>query len=210
MKYIKNIIFDLGSVLLDIDVSKTLKTFDELGVSAEKLEEIYKQPENFFFLFEKGELSADEFRNEFRSLTNNPLSDKQINNAWSAMVIGFKKEIIDLLKCLVKDYSLMLLSNTNEIHVPIYTHQFKESSGGLTFEKVFSKIYYSHVLKLSKPNPAIYSYVLEDSGIDPEESIFIDDLLPNIDAANGAGLPACQLKEDDKLKKILQQYDINC
>ena len=210
MKRIKNIIFDLGSVLLDIDVNKTLKSFDELGVSAGQLDEIYKQPENFFFLFERGELSADEFRNGFRSLSENSLTDKQINNAWNAMVVGFKEEIIDVLKCLAKDYNLMLLSNTNEIHVPIYTHQFEESSGGLTFEKIFSKIYYSHILKLSKPNPAIYSYVLEDSGIDPEESIFIDDLLHNVDAANESGLPACQLKEDDNLMNILQQFDINC
>jgi putative hydrolase of the HAD superfamily len=210
MKHIKNIIFDLGGVLLDIDVNRTLRSFDQLGVSEEQLKEVYKQPDNFFFLFERGEINADEFRNKFRSLTNNHLTNKQIDNAWSAMVVGFQEEIVELLKYLAKDYKLFLLSNTNEIHVPVYTRQFKKSSGGITFEGIFSKIYYSHIMQLSKPNPAIYSFVLKDSGIDPEESIFIDDLLQNVNVANETGLPAHQLKENDTLKDVLQQYNINC
>ena len=99
------------------------------------------------------------------------------------MVLGFQEDMIVLMKCLVKNYTLFLLSNTNEIHVPVYTGQFKKSSGGITFDDVFSKIYYSHDLKLSKPDPAIYRFVLEDSEIDPETSLFIDDLEQNVVAS---------------------------
>jgi putative hydrolase of the HAD superfamily len=208
MKQIKNIIFDLGSVLLDIDVEKTLQAFEKLGIPKEKLQDIYQQPENFFLLFEKGEISADEFRDRFRDLSNNHLTDSQIDLAWSAMVVGFQDDIIQLMKYLVIKYRLYLLSNTNEIHVPVYTNQFKKSSGGVTFEDIFTKIYYSHVLRLSKPDPQIYTHVLKDSGIDPEESIFIDDLFQNVVASNETGLPACQLKEEIRLKDLLKQHKI--
>ncbi len=210
MIQIKNIIFDLGSVLLDIDVDRTLRSFDEMGVSGKQLEEIYKDPENFFLLFEKGAIDVDTFRNAFRTLSDNHLTDQQINDAWSAMVIGFPKNKVELLKCLVNRYDLYLLSNTNEIHVPIYTRQFWETSGGVSFEDMFTRIYYSHVVKLSKPNPAIFHYMLNDSGILPEESLFIDDLQRNVDAAIETGLPSCHFREEDDLAEVLEQYGIRC
>ena len=210
MKQINNIFFDLGSVLLDIEVSRTLKSFEKLGISANLLEEIYDEPDNFFFQFERGVLSAADFRNAFRTITESHMTDRQIDDAWSAMVVGFKNEIIDLLKCLKLNYTLFLLSNTNEIHVPVYTEMFRETSDGITFEDLFSKIYYSHKVKLSKPNPAIYTYVLEDSGVEPEETIFIDDLLQNVNSANKAGLPAYQLKEDEQLIDLLKRVNITC
>lgn len=210
MNRIKNIIFDLGSVLLDIDVDRTLRSFNEMGVSGKQLEEIYKDPENFFLLFEKGAIDVDTFRNAFRTLSDNHLTDQQINDAWSAMVVGFPKNKVELLKCLVNRYDLYLLSNTNEIHVPIYTRQFRETSGGVSFEDMFTRIYYSHVVKLSKPNPAIFHYMLNDSGILPEESLFIDDLQRNVDAAIETGLPSCHFREEDDLAEVLEQYGIRC
>ena len=195
MNQIKNIIFDLGSVLLDIDVDRTLRSFDEMGVSGKQLEEIYKDPENFFLLFEKGAIDVDTFRNAFRTLSDNHLTDQQINDAWSAMVVGFPKNKVELLKCLVNRYDLYLLSNTNEIHVPVYTRQFRETSGGVSFEDMFTRIYYSHVVKLSKPNPAIFHYMFNDSGILPEESLFNDDLKRNVDAAIETRLPSSKFRE---------------
>jgi len=210
MKGIKNIIFDLGSVLLDIDVNRTLESFNKIGVPGEQLTEIYKESENFFMLFEKGAITAEKFRNSFRALSGNHLTDERINEAWCAMVVGFPSQKVELLKCLVKRYTIFLLSNTNEIHVPVYTKQFRDGSGGITFEEIFSKIYYSHEIKLSKPDPAIYHYMINNSGIIPEESLFIDDLRHNVNAAIETGLTAHQLKEDEDLKEILQQYNISC
>lgn len=210
MRKIKNIIFDLGSVLLDIDVNRTLESFNKIGVSGEQLTEIYKEPENFFLLFERGAITAEKFRNSFRALTENQVTDERINKAWSAMVIGFPSEKVELLKCLVKRYTIFLLSNTNNIHVPVFAKQFRDVAGGTTFEDIFSKIYYSHEIKLSKPDPAIYHYMINNSGIIPEESLFIDDLRHNVNAAIETGLTAHQLKEDEDLKEILQQYNILC
>lgn len=210
MQQIKNIIFDLGSVLLDIDVDKTLRSFDNIGVSGQRLEEIYREPENFLMLFEKGAIDAEAFRNAFRNLSENHLTDQQINDAWSAMVVGFPEHKVELLKCLANRYDLYLLSNTNEIHVPIYTRQFRETSEGISFEDIFTRIYYSHVVKLSKPNPAIYIYMMNDSGIVPEESIFIDDLQRNVEAAIATGLPSHHYREEDDLQKVMEQYGIRC
>jgi putative hydrolase of the HAD superfamily len=208
MKQIKNIFFDLGSVLLDIDVGKTMKSFEKQGISVSLLERIYETPDNFFLLFERGAISKADFRNEIRSLAKNNMTDSQIDSAWSAMVVGFQNEIIDLLISLKQKHYLFLLSNTNEIHVPVYTQMFRETSKGISFDDIFSKIYYSHVVKLSKPNPAIYTYVLEDSGVDPKESVFIDDLLQNVNSANEAGLPAYQLTEEERLTDLLKRINI--
>ncbi len=210
MQQIKNIIFDLGSVLLDIDVDRTLRSFDNIGVSGKKLEEIYKEPENFFLLIEKGAIDSDAFRNAFRNLSDNHLTDQQINDAWSAMVVGFPEEKVELLKCLANRYDLYLLSNTNEIHEPVYTRQFRETSGGISFEDIFTRIYYSHVVKLSKPNPAIFEYMINDSGIVLEESLFIDDLQRNVEAAISTGLPSHHFRVEDDLEEVLEGYGVRC
>ncbi len=204
----RNIIFDLGGVLLDLDVQKTFNAFGEMRLSKEVIMERYNSEGNFFFQFEKGQISANEFRASLRTMIGNSVSNEKIDYAWNEMLRGFKKDTIRLLSDLSGKYSLYLLSNTNEIHLPFYSEQFRETSGGIMIKKHFTETYYSHIIGMRKPEPESFRYVLKDAGIEPKETLFIDDFEENCVSAREAGLVAHHYKPDENLKDVLEKFDI--
>lgn len=203
---LKNIIFDLGGVILDLDVQKTFDAFGEMGLSKEVIMESYNSEDNFFLQFEKGQISADEFRASLREMIGNSVSNEKIDHAWNAMLRGFKKDTIRLLTNLSGKYPLYLLSNTNEIHLPFYSEQFRETSGGTMMQEYFAETYYSHIIGTRKPEPESFRYVLNDAGIVPEETLFIDDFEENCISAGKTGLIAHQFKPGERLEDVLEIY----
>ena len=205
---LKNIIFDLGGVLLDLDVQKTFNAFGEMGLNEEVIMERYNSEENFFFQFEKGQISANEFRVSLRKIISNSVSDEEIDYAWNEMLRGFRDDTIRLLSDLSGKYLLYLLSNTNEIHLPVYSEQFRETSGGTTLQKYFIETYYSHIIGTRKPEQESFRHVLKDAGINPKETLFIDDFEKNCVSARKTGLVAHQLKPEENLRDVLGRYGI--
>ncbi len=203
---LKNILFDLGGVLLDLDVQKTFNAFEKMGLSKEVIMERYNSKNNFFFQFEKGQISENEFRASLRKMIGNSVSNEKIDYAWNEMIRGFKDDTIKLLSDLSGKYPLYLLSNTNEIHLPFYSEQFRETSGGTTLQKYFIETYYSHIIGTRKPEPESFGYVLEDAGIKPEETLFIDDFEENCVSAREAGLVAHHLKPEENLREVLGEF----
>jgi putative hydrolase of the HAD superfamily len=203
---LKNIIFDLGGVLLDLDVQKTFDAFGEMGLTKEVMMKRYNREENFFLQFEKGQISAKEFRASLRKMIGNSVSNEKIDYAWNEMLIGFKDDTIRLLSDLSGKYPLYLLSNTNEIHLPFYSEQFRETSGGTTMQKYFIETYYSHIIGTRKPEPESFRYVLKDAGLEPAETLFIDDFEENCTTAREIGLVAHQYKPEEDLKDVLKTY----
>lgn len=203
---IRNIIFDLGGVLLDVDVQQTLDAFNDLGLNDKIIMEIYHRPVNFFYEFEKGLITANEFRDSLRKLTNRNISDEKIDVAWNAMILGFPEEKIKLLIHTKEKYKIILLSNTNELHLPYYSNRLTEQFPGTNLEDLFETTYYSHLVKERKPDPEIYKYVLEDSRINPEETLFIDDMLPNIEMAQTFGIVTYHFNKSDSLDQVLARF----
>ena len=203
---IKNIIFDLGGVLLDLDVQKTFDAFGEIGLSKEIMMKRYNREENFFFQFERGQISANEFRASLRKMIGNSVSDEKIDYAWNEMLRGFRDDTIRLLFDLSGKYPLYLLSNTNEIHLPFYSEEFRETSGGTALQEYFIETYYSHKIGMRKPEPESFRYVLNDAGIEPAETLFIDDFEENCVSARETGLIAHQFKPEENLKDVLEIY----
>ena len=206
--FIRNIIFDLGGVLLDLDVQKTFNAFGEIGLNEEVIMERYNSEENVFFQFEKGQISANEFRASLRKMIGNSVSDEKVDYAWNEMLRGFNDDTIRLLSDLSEKYPLYLLSNTNEIHLPVYSEQFRETSGGTTLQKYFIETYYSHIIGTRKPEPESFRHVLKDAGINPKETLFIDDFEKNCVSARKTGLVAHQLKPEENLRDVLGRYGI--
>ncbi len=211
---IKNIIFDLGNVIINVDSVLTAQAMKELGFKDfEKSYTLFKQTDLFDRL-EKGEITPDYLRNELRKHLVNPalpacspdrhVTDEEFDKAWGAMLLDFPKERIDLIRKLGEKYNIYLLSNTNEIHYHQYIQDFNDEYG-FDFNSLFVKPYYSHQVGYRKPDSKIYEYVIADSSLIPEESIFIDDLKINIDAAKKTGLQTIWLdleKGDDILTKL--------
>lgn len=187
LKGIKNIIFDFGNVLCDIDFQRTVDAFSLLSDNKLSItvEDYIHHP--VFGGLEKGDITTAEFRDEIRSLLKTDASDEAIDNAWAQVIINSDYDRLIMLDKLNLDYRVFLLSNTNEIHVNTAFHRINETFD-VNFNSFFEVAYFSHLLGMAKPNAEIYTYVLNDAGIVAEETLFIDDNEANIIAAQKMGI----------------------
>lgn len=183
----KNIIFDLGGVILDIDFGLTHQAFELEGV--EGFDKLYGQhaAAPFFVDFEKGKHTAAEFYDHIRNICGCPLGDDTIRRCWNALLIGFDAAKIDWLERIAGQYRVFLFSNTNSIHYQAFTKEFFDLKGK-EFNSLFVHAYYSHEMGLRKPDPASYQAILDEQSLVPSETLFIDDTLKNIEAARALGL----------------------
>jgi putative hydrolase of the HAD superfamily len=197
----KNILFDLGGVLLDINIQATLKLFYELGFPAELLNFPDSMTTDLYFQYGTGKLSTEEFRNQIRLASGVEMSDQVFDEAWNAMLVRFPKERIELLKVLAKRYDLFMLSNTSELHVKVFEKMYLEVAGE-PIQNVFKKIYYSHEIGWHKPDREAWEYVIRDAGIKAEETLFLDDSIHNIKASQELGFQAIHIHERTNLMNL--------
>lgn len=209
MKNIKNIIFDLGAVLLNLDMSRTDMAFRILVGDKDEHQKINKklQELSFFEKFETNEIEEKEFIETLRAHCPHPLADNQIRTAWSAMLLDFPKERIQLLEKLRKEgYRVFLLSNINSIHLNDVYQIIKEEHGNIDFDALFEKPYYSHLIGRRKPDSDTFSFVLEDSGILADETLFIDDNADNVKGAISVGIHSVHHKANSDINAFLAEY----
>lgn len=196
---IRNIVFDLGGVIVNVDYLKTRDAFEKIGIG--NFERIFSQfvQSNLADDFEVGAISPAEFRGGLRKMIDGVnLSDKQIDEAWNAMILDFPSERIKIFENLRTDYRIFMLSNTNKIHIDYCMKNIDFAKIANTFEKV----YLSHEIHERKPNVAAYNYVLHDAGLLAAETLFIDDTLKNIDGAKEAGLQAYHLTNGETIEEL--------
>ena len=200
---IKNILFDLGGVLLDIDARRTVEAFGKIGMPDLIRPGGWGYDHDVFLQMEQGLLNDQQFRDGIRSLLPHPATDEQIDQAWCAMLIGFNPRKIELLKELRKTYRLYLFSNTNNIHINYFQHMFRNKFG-FTLSELFVKDYYSSNIHMRKPSLEAYRKVLDDSSINPTETLFIDDSEKNTENATLTGMQVIHLKPDMDLLSLFQ------
>ena len=188
------IVFDLGGVLLKLDVRKTIDAFISLGFEnvEEKMARILtKKPETddagLFRLYETGQITSEQFREGIRMHTGKDISDEKIDRAWTSMLLEIPENNISLIEKLSESYRIYLLSNTNDIHIEHMLAHSGSLRGFGSLVNHFDKLYYSHMVKMRKPDAEIYRHVIEDAGINPQKSLFIDDSPANIEGATAAG-----------------------
>ncbi len=191
---IKNIIFDLGGVFLNIDFQLTNQAFTRLGVVNfnEMFTQHFSNP--LFELLETGKISEEAFYESFRKESKTDLSNEQIKEAWNALLLDFPKERIDWLINISKKYRIFLFSNTNQIHYDCFIEQFGLQYPGLHFDGLFIKAYYSQNLGLRKPYPESFQAILDEQDLLAAETLFIDDTIKNVEAAQELGLQTIHLK----------------
>jgi len=199
---IKNIIFDLGKVLLNLDFNASIVAFQKLGLKTDVLDskQVYSDP--VFYELEVGKVTPEEFCNRVRKVIQNPDStDLQIEDAWYSMILDIPASRVKVVQELSKNYNVYLFSNTNKIHIERLHRAFK-TEHGIDFPSLFVKDFYSHEIHERKPDLSSYQKVIELAGINPEESIFIDDLEKNIIGAQQSGLKTFWLKEGMEMTDI--------
>lgn len=199
---IRNLLLDMGGVILDVDYTKIISGFDALGVDASK---VYTQAMQMPFVdkFEIGRITPKEFCSEIRKLLNKDFTDQQIIEVWNSMILDVRKSTIDLLKEIKQHYNkLLLFSNTNETHMQFVRKDFKEKLGFDIFTELFDRSYLSNEIHYRKPDKEAFLFVLKDANINANETLFIDDTEKNIIGAKRVGLNAYLIKKDETLIDI--------
>lgn len=202
MSQFKNIIFDLGGVILNIDYLATIRTFESLGLK--NADEKFSQAKQglIFDKLDKGEISGYEFIKELRTYFEHPVSASEISDAWNVMLLDLPKERLKLLETLKENYSLFLLSNTNEIHIPEYHKYLQKTYGFHDLSHIFSKQYYSFEMGMRKPDVEIFEFVTHDQNLVPHETLFIDDSVQHLEGAKKAGLKTYWLQKGETILDI--------
>ena len=187
---IDTLLLDLGGVLIDVDYNRTSRAFHALGF--ERFEELYSkaQQDHLFDGFEVGAISPAEFRDRIRSLHRSDFTDREIDACWNAMLGSVPHERLDLVGELRKHYRVLLLSNTNAIHVPAFCAIIRAENGIQDFKACFDGAYYSCEMGLRKPDAAAFHHVLSRHNADPARTLFIDDSMQHVIGARKAGLVA--------------------
>lgn len=203
---IKNIIFDFGGVIYDIDHNLSKLAFEKLGV--ERFDALYGHQiqANIFEKMERGELELDVFRSELRKYIPRNASDQQVDEAWSGLLLGFDSRKLDLLKRIKENYRLFLLSNSNEIH---YMRFIKELNEYMDFRGLFEDVWFSHEKGMRKPEPEFYLGLLHENKLEAQESLFVDDLDVNIRAAQSHGIKTHYIHGDNILDLFVDGFLIN-
>lgn len=206
MKYdfspIRNIIFDLGGVLLDIHYLKTIEAFSQLGLKNPEEAFSKSQQAEIFQSFECGQVSEEAFLGYLKSEMPKASKDDLIAG-WNALLGGFPAARLDFITSIHEKYNCYVLSNTNIIHQRAFEEIIERAVGWDNFSSVFKEIYYSHDMGLRKPDGAIFQKVMEEQGLKPEETCFIDDSPQHVGAAAKKGILAIHLKDDEEIWDVI-------
>lgn len=199
---IKNLIFDFGGVLIDADLEGAIRNFQSLGMEniADYLN-LYRQ-NGLFLDLEDGSKNRSEFNDAFRAATGTQVSDEAIESAWLSIVERVDEDKLRYLEELRKRYKLYLLSNINP-HVYDWADSPAFTSYGKPLSAYFDRPFASYRLKMTKPSPEIFQYVIDQTGLKPEETLFVDDGTRNVETARSMGFHVYQPKNREDWRNHL-------
>jgi glucose-1-phosphatase len=203
---VKNLIFDLGGVILDLSIPDTLESFGKLAkIPTEKVKTIFIGSREFEE-YEKGALNDQQFRDFIRQVYNVNATDDQIDHSWNAMLLGIPLAKLNLLNKLKEKYNVYLLSNTNGIHLQhINEVILKKLTGKNELDDYFHKAYYSHRMLKRKPDADIFEQVLAENDLKPRETLFLDDNLLNIEGAKALGIQTVFVNTADHILTVFNE-----
>ncbi len=200
---IKNIIFDYGNVIFDIDHQLTIKAFQDLGITQDSSFFSHLQQNPLFDQFEMGRIDAKKFREQIRTISQKKYTDEEIDKAWNTLLIGIRPGYLEYLSELKGSYQTYLLSNNNEIHYQAIIDYLKEYHSVNDMSSYFEKDYYSHLMGMRKPNADIFEYVITKHKLKVSETLFIDDSPQHIKTAKNLGLQTHLMLRNEDLRTLI-------
>ncbi|MFT2009977.1 HAD family phosphatase [Pontibacter sp. 13R65] len=208
LQNIKNIIFDLGGVIINIDYGKSIRELEKFCQPGRTIEYSQKAQSKLFDLFETGASSAEVFRQQLRETYALEATDEEIDTAWNAMLLDIPKERIDLLLELGKRYRIFLMSNTNEIHLKRFNEMVEHSFTIPSLDSLFEKTYYSHLIGQRKPDAIVFEQILAENELQKEETLFIDDSIQHIESANKVGIKTLHLQPPLTINEVFRDASV--
>lgn len=206
MQNIKNIIFDYGNVIFLLDFGKLKDGWKSLSIGDPDRFFSHGVQDPIFDAFDSGLASADEFRNFIRQKIGKAnLTDEEIDAAWNSLLLGVDEGTHEVLAELNRKYRTFLLSNINPIHYDYIMNYLQTEFGFESNDHLFEKTYYSHLIGIRKPDTAIFEKVLNENGLKPEETLFIDDIQANLDKANALGIQTFLMKAPDTIQDFIKR-----
>ena len=207
----KMLLFDLGGVIVDIDPSITENKFKEIsnrrGHNFKGLdyrhEKVSSDLTNLFFDYEQGFVNDSEFRDGIRKIGKINLSDDEIDNIWNLVIVQINKSLLDLILILKKKHSIMILSNTNNIH-RVYFDSLVKKIYKKNFTDIFDRVFYSYEMRCRKPDKIIYQKVIYSSGFKPDEIVFFDDMKENLTECEKLGMNSYHVTDCKSLEESLK------
>ena len=205
MKKISEIVFDFGGVFYDIDFIRLKKAFEKLQIPEQLWE---NKQNNIFIQFEKGEMDAQKFLDILQLASPIEPSIDVIKSAFCSILVGMPVENVRYLRRFTKHYSCYLLSNTNEIHYEYFHSEIINNLQTREFYNSFKKEYYSHIMKMRKPESEIFEAVIQDNSLNPESTLFVDDMEENIVTARKIGFQTFHFGKEGKWSELINQFNI--
>lgn len=200
---IENIIIDLGGVILDIDPQQTIGKLESLNKSGKPLAPRMENAE-FLNQFEIGKISNQEFYQTINNLLEIEQSHSLIEEAWNSMLLDIPQKRIDKLYQLRETFRIILLSNTNAVHLMKLKDILDQTVGFNDFEKIFDTTFYSHLIGKRKPDVECYRHVINEKHLMPGKTLFVDDSLANVEGARKAGLKGFHLLPGIDLTELFE------
>ncbi|HTD99847.1 MAG TPA: HAD family phosphatase [Mucilaginibacter sp.] len=209
MQNIKNIIFDYGNVIFLLDFQKLKDGWKSLSIDDPDTFFSHGVQDPIFDAFDRGLATPTEFRDFIRQKIGKfDLTDEEIDAAWNSLLLGVDKGTHEVLADLNKKYRTFLLSNINPIHYDYIMNYLQKEFGFEGNDHLFEKTYYSHLIGIRKPDSAIFEKVLKENDLKAEETVFIDDIQANLDAAKALGLQTLLMKAPDTIQELIKREQL--
>lgn len=201
---ISTLIFDFGGVLINLDLAQCIQNLNNLGLNnVEKYLSNFGQSD-FFMKYEKGEIDTPEFRENIRNICTNAVTDEQIDSAWCSFLTNIPNEKLELLLKLKKKFRVILLSNTNPLHIEVSAAS-EFAKAGKTLYDFFDHAYLSYEMKMVKPTNEIFEKILELEQVPANECLFLDDGEKNILQAKKLGIQTYWVEPNENLDFLLDE-----
>ena len=201
---IKNIIFDLGGVILDIDENVVYKELEKMGIEISELAHS-KEFVEILSKFDTGIYTAATFRKKTKQfIGQEKMTDEKFDSIRNAMLLDIPRERIEAIEKVKKHYKIFLMSNTNVIHYDLYVRDLQLRFGYNEFDELFNKSYFSFAEHLEKPDPRFFELILDHEGLLPEETLFIDDTAENIETAKSLGIKTYHIRRDELVRNLFE------
>jgi glucose-1-phosphatase len=203
---IRNIIFDLGGVVVNIDPERSYRQMSNLAniPQTELLRKINNDP--LFEQFEKGLIDRNQLYNHVLSLAENPFNQPDFEKAWNAMIVDIPQKNLGLIKRLKNNCRVFALSNTNEIHIEHVNGLMQKHYGKPNLNTWFENVYLSFEVGMVKPHRKFFEFVLHKNDLNPSETLFIDDTQQHVEAAKNLGIQVMTVKPGRDIHKIFKFF----